>query len=132
MHTEVMRTIVTLLLATLCGPAIADDRSFQVTVRVMPRHPAMQALAALPMPPGTMPLTASSFGSSYYYAGELRAAADFYRLEMPKLGYQLVRASSDGSDLTWHDANTRVELRLRQVLGIRPATRIVVFASDRR
>jgi len=132
MHTEVMRIIATFLLAALCGPAIADDRSVQVTARVMPSHPATQALADLPTPPGTMLLTASSFGGSYYFAGDLRTAANFYRAEMPRLGYLLVRMSSDGSELTWHDKNARVELRLHQVLGKQPATRIVVFASQRR
>jgi len=132
MHTDVKPALAVLLLVSLCAPPVIADDRFQVTARVMPRHPAPRALADLPMPPGTLPLTASSFGGSYYFAGDLDAAIDFYRMEMPKLGYRLVRMNNDGSELTWHDANTRVELRLRQVLGTKPATRIVVFASERR
>lgn len=133
MHMDVKSALAALLLVSLCAPPVmADERSFQVTAKVMPRHPAPQALAELPMSPGTLPLTANPFGGSYYFAGDLDAAINFYRMEMPKLGYRLVRMNNDGSELTWHDADTRVELRLQQVLGTKPATRIVVLASERR
>ena len=130
MHREVRRTIAGLLLGTLCSPAVADDRTFQVTARVLPRQPPTQALAALPLPPGSRQLTTGSFGASYYFAGEPEDAAAFYLAEMPRRGYRLVSVSSDGTELTWHGPQTRIELRLNRVLGTRPATRIVVFASD--
>lgn len=132
MHMEVRRTLVSLLLATLGGSAMADDRNLQVTARVAPRHPAPQALATLPIPPGSRSMTAGRFGGSYHYAGEAGTAAHFYRHEMPRLGYRLVRTNGDGSELTWEDAHARIELRFRRALGSIPTTRIVVAASARR
>lgn len=132
MRTHVKATLALGLLAISSGGAgAADDRAFQVGARVVPREPAPLALAALPLPPGSRPMTSDAFGGSYYFPGEVEAAAGFYRLQMPSRGYRLVYVGGDG-ELAWENADSRVQVALGKALGSVSATRIVVTVSARR
>lgn len=123
-----------LLLSLLLVPALplwAQNASFAVGARVQSSQPAPQALADLPLPPATRQMSAHALGGSYYFAGDARAAAAFYRTQMALRGYRLHSASGSAGnlELVWESAQARVQLQLRQALGASPATRIVVRAS---
>lgn len=127
---RLLRVALGMLLALCGGAASAGESSLGVTARVLPRYPATaRALAELPVPHGSQQMTSHTFGGSYRYGAELASALDFYRMEMPRRGFRLVRASSDGSQLVWDDTTTRIELELRSILGAVPETRIVIRAS---
>lgn len=108
----------------------ADGR-LRVGVTVRPAHPAPQALATLPLPPGAQSLTRHAFGASYRYAGAVPQAARFYDGAMRQLGYQLARQREADAMATqvWVRAGERVELQFQQTLGRAAATRIVVTAG---
>jgi len=125
------RLLLSLLLLVPALPLWAQNASFAVGARVQSSQPAPQALADLPLPPATRQMSAHVLGGSYYFAGDARAAAAFYRTQMALRGYRLHSASGSAGnlELVWESAQARVQLQLRQALGANPATRIVVRAS---
>lgn len=129
----VAKAMLAALVALAWGAAMAGGGgSLHVGARVLPRHPApAPALADLPVPRGALRMSAHAFGGSFNYGGDLANALAYYRAEMPRRGYRLVRSSHDGAELVWDDDATRIELQLSQVLGATPATRIVIRASLR-
>lgn len=134
MREYMARAVLAALMTVACGAAQAADTSstLQVGARVLPRNPApAQTLADLPVPLGALRMSAHAFGGSFSYRGDLANALAYYRAEMPRRGYRLVRSSHDGAELVWDDDATRIELQLSRVLGASPATRIVIRASRR-
>jgi hypothetical protein len=119
---------VGLLLA--CGPGVAREGNFRVSVQVVPHAAATQRLLdAVPVPAGATRLTRTRSGDSYYFAGTPEDAARRYRESMGKRGYRLAYESDDGLSSSWVREDHRVELRLEPVLGTIPATRIIVQAT---
>ena len=119
-----------LLFSCLCGPqAHAANASFGVQVRVV-RHDAALAPVDVPMPLGSRRMTSSSEGQSYFFAGESRTAAEFFRRTMAERGYRLVSAGNDDAALTWERDGQRVRIRIDAVLGIQDTSRIVVDNAD--
>jgi hypothetical protein len=104
--------------------------NFQVSVRVLP-SPAesASALDAVPAPAGALRLTRTVSGDSYWIDGDATAVSRRYREAMTAKGYRLVWQSGDGRASTWHHARQRVDIELHDVLGSRPATRVVVQAT---
>jgi hypothetical protein len=121
--------------SSACGSAFAQpaDASGQlgVGVTVRPSRPATQALASLPLPPGSQALSDTPFGGSYHYPGTVPDAVEFFRTAMHGNGYRLVgqQQHPDRTRLLWERGAERVELDCRAVLGATAATRIIVVAS---
>lgn len=125
-----------LALAFACGSdalaqAAGSAAQFGVGATVRPSVPATQALATLPLPPGTQLLGDTPFGGSYHYPGSLPAAVEFFRTAMHGNGYRLVARvqQPDRTRLLWERDGERVDVECRAVLGTAAATRIVVVAS---
>jgi hypothetical protein len=118
------------------APVMSAENTAQLGVGVLvrPSRPAPQALATLPMPPGSQALSETPFGGSYHYPGHLADAIGFFQMAMHGGGYRLVSQQQhpDWTRLLWERDGERVELECRAVLGAAAATRIVVIASTMR
>jgi hypothetical protein len=128
-----------LALALACGAPVGAqpaDRTGQLGVGVLvrPSRPAPQALATLPLPPGSQALSGTPFGGSYHYPGNVAEAVWFFRTAMHGDGYRLVgqQQRPDWTRLVWERDGQRVQLECRAVLGTTSATRIVVTATTLR
>ena len=101
--------------------------SFQVSVRVLPSPTVSAALLdAVPAPAGALRLTRDASGDSYWIDGEATDVSRRYRDAMHAKGYRLVWQSDDGRASTWEHPRQRVDIQLQDVLGSKPATRVIV------
>jgi len=124
-----------LALGLACGTAVAGPAEtgaqLQVGVTVRPSKPATQALASLPLPPGSRAIHDTPFGGTYHAPAPLAEATQSLRTAMHAQGYRLLsdQPRNDGTRLVWQRDEVRVEFECREILGRIPATRIVVVAS---
>ena len=103
---------------------------FHVSARVLPSPvESATALDAVPAPAGAVRLTRTLSGDSYWIEGDASTVSLRYRDAMTAKGYRLVWQSGDGRASTWDHARQRVDIQLHDVLGGRPATRVIVQAT---
>ena len=125
--------IAGLMLALAVAPAFAGAPAqgrFHVSARVLPSPTASAAmLDAVPAPAGAVRLTRTTAGDSYWIDDDAEAVSRRYRDTMTARGYRLVWQSGDGRAWTWADTRQRVDIRLQDVLGSKPATRVIVQAT---
>jgi len=90
---------------------------------------SIAALDAVPSPTGAIRLTRNVSGDSYWIDGDAATVSQRYRDAMTAKGYRLVWQSGDGRASTWDHARQRVDIQLQDVLGSKPATRVIVQAT---
>lgn len=134
MHPRAVSAVL-LALGLACGTPLpapaATGARLEVGVVVLPSKPATQALASLPLPPGSRAIQGTAFGGTYHAPASLAEATEYLRTAMHAQGYRLLSdlPRGDGARLVWRRDKAQVEFECREVLGRIPATRITVVAS---
>lgn len=120
-----------ILLIAICGVALAQSASFQVSLRLLPEREdaATAALLELPAPPSARHLPPSRDAKRLLYAGSADDARRFYEGTLPQLGFHLTQVGADSA--TWDRSDLRAELLFHPVVGMEEATGIIVTLRPR-